>query len=230
MLTDLSSQLTDRMGVDATCDIDATLQAYFQDKGLDIEEFATLRLFFIAQLDDYLRRVKSTSIAEVLKQFPVEIHGYNWEHVDFSGSRATYVQGGDYTASKQWIQDGLGLIDMSPNTTMGPHDRPLRAFGLHTLCITNEQEFFKHHFPDQYAEFSFKFDGDSLESKVADVLARPKRYVELGAEVAATFRKQFDSHTFRQSIVEIVDCLRLANGGRPANMQDFFVWPPRKLS
>jgi hypothetical protein len=128
------------------------------------------------------------------------------------------------------IQDALGVIDMSPNTSLRPHDRPLRAFGLHTLCITNEQEFFERNFPESYSDFSFKFEGGSLEDRIADVLANPKRYVEIGADVAETFRARFDSESFRQAILEIVDCLRLASGDRPDNMQDFFVWPPRKLN
>jgi hypothetical protein len=230
MLTDLSADLLGRMATDIACDIDATVRVYFQDKGFDIDGVASLRLFFIAQLDDYMRRVKSTSMAQILKKFPVEIHGYNWEHVDFSKGRANYVHGGDYGASKKLIQDSLGMIDMSPNTGLRPHDRPLRAFGLHTLCITNEQQFFRQHFPDHYGDFSFTFDSDSLENKVAEVLARPKRYVELGIDVADRFRKQFDSRAYGQTIMEMVDCLRLVNGGRPDNMQDFFVWPPHKLS
>jgi hypothetical protein len=227
MLTDLSSQLVGQIDTDSGCNIGATVREYLNDKGLDIEELVSLRLFFVAQLDDYLRRVKSTSMAEVLRRFPVEIHGYNWEHVDFSGHRATYVYGADYTASRDMIRSSLGIIDMSPNTSLHPHDRPLRAFGLHTLCLTNEQEFFRTHF-ERYREFTFRFDRDSLENKVAEVLAHPKRFVELGIAIAEAFRERFDSDAFGRTMLEIAGCLRLAAGGRPANMQDFFVWPPTK--
>ena len=47
-------------------------------------------------------------------EFPVEIRGFNWEHVDFAGKRATYVPGGDYTQSRSEIIGALRLIDMSP--------------------------------------------------------------------------------------------------------------------
>jgi hypothetical protein len=229
VLMDLASVLLEQLGKDSGCDIDGVVRSYFHDKGLDIAESTSLRLFFIAQLDDYLRRVKSTSMAEVLKKFPVEIRGYNWEHVDFSRCRADYIPGGDYTASKELIKRALGVIDMSPNTSLRPHDRPLRAFGLYTLCITNEQTFFREHFPDRCSSFSFRFEKDSLEETIENVLARPRDFVELGIEVAESFRNQIDGMAFGRTILEIADCLRLGMGSGIAGLQNFFVWPPRKL-
>jgi hypothetical protein len=229
MLTDLAGDLAGQLDTDKGCNIDAVVCAYFQERGLDVEALTNLRLFFVAQLDDYLRRIKSTWMAEVLRNFPVEIHGYNWEHVDFSGKRAKYVHGADFTGSRELIKGSLGVLDMSPNTSLSPHDRALRSFGLYTLCLTNEQAFFKRHF-QQHPSFTFRFDKESLESKVADVLAHPKRFVELGIEVADSFRKQFDSEAFGRTMVDIANCLRLAAGPRPARLQDFFVWPPEKLA
>ena len=228
MLTDLSGALLSEIDKPTSVDLDSVVCAYFLHRGLDIDAMVSLRLFFVGQLDDYFRRVKSTLMAEVLKKFPVEIHGYNWEHVDFSGSRAKYVTGGDYTSSRQRIQDALALIDMSPNTEKGPHDRVLRALGLHTLCLTNEQSFFKQHF-ERWEDFTFRFDNESLEAKVADVLANPGRFVELGIENAATFRRKFDSEAFGRTMLDVAACLRLAAGSRPPGMQEFVVWPPAKL-
>jgi len=178
MLTELASVLVEGINCDTGYDIDALVTARFLDKGWDISEFVNLRLFFVAQLDDYLRRIKSMMIADVLADFPVEIHGFNWEHIDFSRRRATYVPGGDYTQSKERILDSLGLVDMSPNTQRAPHDRAMRAFGLCTLCLTNKQHFFSEQFKDS-GEFTYEFDKESLRTKVADVLGHPKRYVEL---------------------------------------------------
>jgi hypothetical protein len=229
MLTDLASELTGQLDTDKSCNTDAAVCAYFQDRGLDIEELTNLRLFFVAQLDDYLRRVKSTWMAEVLRDFPVEIHGYNWEHVDFFGKRATLVHGADFTASGQMIKDALGVLDMAPNTSQSPHDRFLRSCGLYTLCLTNEQQFFSRHF-ESHSAFTFRFDQQSLENRVEDVLAHPKRSIDLGIEVAERFRSQFDSGAFCRTMLDIANCLRLAAGPRPASLQDFFVWPPEKLA
>jgi hypothetical protein len=227
MLADLAGELVNDINVESSYDIDAYVTAYFMDKGWDIGEFVNLRLFLIAQLDDYLRRIKSTMVADVLADFPVEIHGFNWEHFDFSKRRATYVPGGDYTESKQKIIDALGIVDMSPNTQRAPHDRAMRAFGLWTLCVTNEQRFFKEQFTNSEM-FSYRFEKDHLAGKIADVLAHPKQFVEVGRDVAEQFRQHRQPGDFAQFMLDTASHIRLGSGPRSAALQDFFVWPPTK--
>ena len=225
MLTELAGELVSGITGEIGYDIDGFVTAHFLDKGWDIREFLNLRLFFIAQLDDYLRRIKSTMVADVLADFPVEIHGFNWEHFDFSSRRATYVPGGDYTQSRGKIIESLGLVDMSPNTQRAPHDRAMRAFGLCTLCLTNKQRFFTERFTNSEL-FTYTFDRENLREKVADVLAHPKRYVELGLSVAEEFRRNRRPEDFAEFMLDTANHVRLACGPRPAGLQDFFVWPP----
>ena len=229
MLTDIAGELVNDMNSERSFDIDALVTAYFRDRGWHITEFLNLRLFFIAQLDDYLRRIKSALVADVLADFPVEIHGFNWEHFDFSNRRATFVPGGDYTQSKQQIMESLGIVDMSPNTQRAPHDRVMRAFGLCTFCLTNEQTFFKDQFTN-WESFSYRFEKDILAAKIADVLAHPKRQVELGLEIAEQFRARRRPEDFAQFMLDTASHVRLGSGPRPAGLQDFFIWPPTKQS
>jgi hypothetical protein len=225
VLTELAGELVSGINTEIGYDIDGFVTSYLFDKGWDIREFTNLRLFFVAQLDDYLRRIKSTMVADALADFPVEIHGFNWEHFDFSHRRATYIPGGDYSESKQQIIDSLGIVDMSPNTQRAPHDRAMRAFGLCTLCVTNEQRYFKEQFSNSDL-FSYRFEKEHLAAKIADVLEHPKRYVELGLDVAEQFRRNCAPHDFAQYMVDTASFIRLANGPRLAGLQDFFVWPP----
>jgi len=225
-LTELAGQLAGDLTSESGFDIDAIVTKHFASKGWDIGEFINLRLLFVAQLDDYLRRIKSELVADVIADFPVEIHGFNWEHMDFTRRRATFVPGGDYTASRQLILDSLGMIDMSPNTQLAPHDRVMRAFGLHTFCLTNEQRFFTDNFKNPET-FCYKFDRDELREKVANVLARPKDHVEIGRALAAEFQLHRQPGDFGQFMVDTASHVRLACGRRPEGLQDFFVWPPQ---
>lgn len=225
MLTDLAGVLSGTLATEVGYDIDALVTDYFLTKGWDVSEFTNFRLFFVAQLDDYLRRVKSAMVAEVLADFPVIIQGFNWEHMNFAGKRATYVYGGDYAKSRQQILDSLGLVDMSPNTQRAPHDRPMRAFGLCTLCITNEQSFIKENFSNSEL-FTYKFDKDHLRERISEVIAHPDRYVDVGLTAAEEFRKDRRPADFAQCMIDTASHVRLACGPRGAGLQNYFVWPP----
>jgi len=227
MLMDLAGELATKICTDVGNDIDALVCRYFRSKGLDVDASINLRLFLVGQLDDYYRRLKSTFIAESLLEFPIEVHGFNWGHVDFSNKRAKLIPRADYNVSSALMKEALGLIDMSPNTGITPHDRCRRAFGSYTLCLTNEQECFKRQFA-QYGEFCFKFDKESLQSRVADVIAHPKQYVELGIEIAETYRKAGVPNASAQCILDAASAVRLDRASRFPNLQNYFVWPSAK--
>ncbi len=228
LLAELASTLASSLNSDAATDIDAAVTSAFASRGWDIEGSLQLRLLFMAQLDDYLRRVKSTMLGRVLAEFPVDIQGFNWEHVDFSGKRARHLPGGDYVASGDQIRQSLGVIDMSPNTRLAPHDRPMRAMGLHTLCLTNRQTFFEENFAD-WREFSFRFDEESIRDRVSSVIAKPKQFIELGRAVAEEFAKRHSPEDFGQFLIDTASHVRASNLNRPAGFQPYFVWPPAVL-
>ena len=95
----------------------------------------------------------------------------------------------------------------------------MRAFGLCTLCLTNEQRFFKEQFTN-FETFSYRFEKDHLAGKVADVLAHPRQYVELGLDTAEQFRKNRRSEDFAQFMLDTASHIRLGSG-TPAGLQDF---------
>jgi hypothetical protein len=197
---------------------------------MDITQLVKLRLFFNAQLDDYIRRVKATYIVRSLLDFPIEIHGANWNHIDFSNARARWVNTCDFEASRQLILESLGCLDVSPNTGLAAHDRVLRAFGRYTMCLTNEQRFFKQAVP-QHKDMMFRFERNSLQGKVADMLGRPAHYVELGQDIAETFRRTYPPEASLGRLVEIAELIRMNRlPALPSAYPEYFVWPPEGLS
>jgi hypothetical protein len=229
ILHDLAAELEARIDNKATTQIDDVVLAYFKNRGIDIEPLPKLRLFLIAQLDDYLRRVKSTMLVESLLDMPVLLNGYNWEHIDFTGRRLQYVPGGHYVTSRDLIQRSLALLDMSPNTGLSPHDRPLRAIGAHTLCVTNEQEFFKRELPHTDHYF-YQFHPDSIRERVTAIMANPQRTLEVGIDVAETFMQKFPPELFAHKVLECAALARFNQlPGLPEGLPNYFSWPPTKL-
>ncbi len=224
MLMDLAGELATQLRTDLGNDIDALVCTYFKGKGLDVDALLNLRVFLVAQLDDYYRRLKSTLIVESLLDLPIEVHGFNWDHVDFSNRRAKLIPSADYNASRQLIAEALGVIDMSPNTGAALHDRCRRAFGSYTLCVTNEQECIRRRF-EQYSDFTYQFDKEILQHRISTVLADPKRYVDLGIELAETYRRDEVPNATAQCIADAASAIRLERASRFPGLQNYFSWP-----
>jgi hypothetical protein len=228
-LFELADHLEGDLDAPAGDQIPSIVDHYFNARGFDVQELVKVRLFFIAQLDDYLRAVKCTRLARALMDFPVEIRGNNWDHVDFTGKRATYIDDCNYVDSTALMRSSLGLIDMSPNTASGPHDRVMRAYGSHTVCLTNTRQTFLDEMPF-HQELTFSFEQDSLQSRVADLLARKSDVVEMGLAAAERFRALHPPQQAFRKMLDYAAFSRLDQTPmRPAGLQDFFLWPPQLI-
>jgi hypothetical protein len=227
-LFELADELEDHLDCASHLRIDDAVTQYFAQRELDIEQFVNLRLFFIAQLDDYIRAVKCARMAEWLMDFPVQIRGNNWGHLDFSGRKASYIDDCNYMDSIRLIRGSLGMIDVSPNTSSTPHDRVMRAYGSSTLCLTNAGQAFTSGLPHE-DELTFSFTKDSLQSKVAALLADKSSAVDKGIAVAEAFERLYPPARAFERMLEYAAFARLdQTKSRLPGFQDFFLWPPQK--
>ena len=227
MLLSMSEDLLTHLPTESIWRIEELVVRHFADLGVDIASRAKFLSFYIAQLDDYLRRVKSLMIAESLLDFPVEIHGECWEHVDFSGRRASLIPFGDYMSSKELIREALCVVDMSPNTHSHPHERYMRCASRHTLCLTNRSQFLEQKF-GAFGQPVFDFTPESIRTSVEAVLADPVRHVEIGRQVGAEYARLYSEDGLVDFTEMMADQIRVQEDGDP-EIQKFFVWPPTRL-
>ena len=198
--------------------------SFIAGRGIDPESAVPLLPFFAAQLDDYLRRVKSEMIATAILDFPVIVQGDLWDHVDFGGRRARLVPGEDFLASRRVFADELGVIDMSPNMDTEPHDRVQRAAGSYSLVVSNKQSWIAGDFPG-FEEMTFEFDPESIKERIADIIAQPERYLELGVAFGERFREIHPMEAFSRRVVELADLAALQCAREKPSLQPFFGWP-----
>lgn len=229
VLLELAAELRARVD-DADVDIDALLLQAFRAHDYAADEFLKLRLFCVAMLDDYWRRYKSTEVVKSLLDQPVVLYGDEWAHVDFTGRRLRYIPNVDYAASNRMIREALAIIDMAPNTQDAPHDRPLRAFGAHTLCLTNEQRFFRTRLP--HADHClYRFGHNDVCARVDAVLANPGRAVEMGDDIAAAFAAAFPADAMARCMLEWAQMIRFNLSAKtPDGVPGYCVWPPDSLA
>jgi hypothetical protein len=190
----------------------------------DRKSVADLVLFFTAQMDDFLRRLKSDMIARAVLDLPVLVQGNLWDHIDFTGRAAQRVDGLDYRETLSVYREQLGIIDMSPNVDTWPHDRIQRAAGSFTAFLTNRQGWLTEQFAG-FDDLMFEFSEDSIRTRVSAAIARPDHYLDLGAAFGSQFRERYTREGFARRLADAAELARLS--GRPdrPTIQPFFVWP-----
>jgi hypothetical protein len=183
-----------------------------------------LMLFFTAQVDDYLRRVKSQMIVEAMLDLPVLVQGNHWEHVDFSGRRAKLIEGQDFDSSRQVFSDQLGIVDMSPNLDSGPHERVMRGAGSYAFVLTNRQGWLTAAF-GEFDDLTFEFNPDSIRAKASEAISHPDRFLDLGIAFGERFREVYTRQAYANQIVDLAELAALQCSAEKPVIQPFFVWP-----
>jgi hypothetical protein len=197
---------------------------FLQANGYEAACVRDLVIFLSAQLDDYLRRVKSTMIAQALLDFPILVQGSHWEHVDFSHRRAQLLPGQDVRISHRALGHCLGVIDMSANVDSWPHDRVQRAAGAYSLVLTNRQSWLNDDL-EGFSELTYEFNADSIAAKVNDVLSHRQRYIDNAIAFGDAFRLQFSREQFAVRATSIAELTGVVSAERRPQIQNFFVWP-----
>lgn len=221
----VAEDVSARDRIDLAPALDDSLIGYFSHRGIDITADRAVLCFLVAQLDDYLRRVKSTMIARALLDLPVILRGRFWEHVDLRGRRATYDSHSDVASTQALIDAAPAIVDMSPNTQKTPHDRICRAVGRGTAFLTNRQQFLADLFPDS-ERFCFSFAPEAIATLVEHYATNPARAVELGMEQARVIRSHWPESAFVDSILGGVQVALLRLRGRPPGTQNFVDFTP----
>lgn len=227
MLLAMSEELLAGLPAEREFRIERLVVAHFARIGVDISAKSTLLSFYVAQLDDYLRRVKSLMIAESLLDYPIEVHGECWEHLDFTGRRAKLIPFGDYQRSSQLIKEGLCVLDMSPNTFSLPHERFVRCASRHTLCVTNYSDYLAQTY-GPLGQPLFDFTPDSIRAAAEAVIADPQRHVEIGRAVGEKFARLAPENAYPDLVDTMSEQIRMEQGPYHG-IQSFVIWPPGML-
>lgn len=224
-LQSVAEECVSQSNIDDDPHIDDRILNYYKNIGIDISLERPLLCFLVAQVDDYLRRFKSTMIAEAILDLPVSIHGNNWRHVDFYGKRASLKEGSNYAQTRKLLPNAPAIIDMSPNISNTPHDRVCRAAGCGTAFLTNQQKYIQR-ITGSPAECTFSFNKNSIHDLVEYYVLNPGEAVKLGLRQAAAFRAAYPEQRYAEILLSVVHIMHLRLQGRPPpGTQNFVEFP-----
>lgn len=217
----LIHDLIDEVGFGNCGGYPAAVQKVAAAHRLEIQPFDKLARFLIAQVDDYVRRRKSTAIAEAIKSFPVDIFGDRWDHISRAGAPARFHGGVDYQTLEREMAGATASITMNPNIDLSAHDRFFTALGAGMMPVTDSNSFISENFPE-LAPFTFTFEQDSIERVLERIFARPHEAREIARAARAQAMPRLST---RQTAEHILNCMELVDflEGSFASPQNFFI-------
>lgn len=196
---------------------------FLDSKGIELRGDAPLLSFYVAQMDDYLRKFKSTLVGRALLNCPVVIQGSRWEHLDRSGARAEIIPAQDFGPTAAVFRSQLGVIDISPNLDSSCHDRMMRAAGSSSFVLSNRSSWLGGLLPE-LNEAAFEFDPEHIRHSVETVLAHPDRFVELGLEYGRVYRQRHTPEGFVGRLNTLAEMARLRHARQKPVIQPHIVW------
>lgn len=169
--------------------------------GIELRNDLTLFTFFIAQVDDYIRKSKVDILARKLLPLPVKIYGGGLEYLDAGNARAEILPSVEYDRLIDIFGESLAIISMNQNIDDECHDRPYSALGTGAMPITDINPWWTKNYP-ALLPYSYDFRERSVAGAVEKVLDDPEAAAALAwAESVRQCRKR----TFDTMVMEALE-------------------------
>jgi hypothetical protein len=180
---------------------------FLSDQEIQGDYSSNIRLFLMAELDRFIRSIKANFLANILLDYPIQIHGSGWEDLDITNKTGQIFSDVDYLSSDNYINESLVQFNLSPNTSGGWHDRILRSAGSGTLCISNysKEEMDRLSLPEHV---SFELNEESIRSRIAWILGHKSEVVDLGISVSEIISNEFSLKSSFNQMIELSDLVK----------------------
>jgi hypothetical protein len=142
-----------------------------------------------------------------LLDYPIEIHGSGWDHLDLTNKIGNVYSDVNYLVSEEHINNSLAQVNMSPNTSGGFHDRILRSYGAKTLCLSDysHEESLIFRFSEQ---MRYQLNDDSIRESIEWALNNRSEVIELGKNISEKMENTFSVEASFQQMLEIAAAVR----------------------
>ncbi len=200
-------------------DFSAVLAQVCAASNLHLPPYSQLGRFMFVQLDDYIRRQKSTAMVQALLPFEVDVFGRGWEHVDTTKARARFHGPVDYATVEAQFPGATASLTMNPNIDHSAHDRFFTALGAGIMPVSDSNDYTMQNFPE-LTPYLFDFRPGRLEAVLERVFAAPEEARDLAR---ATRERARLTHGVEVAAGEIAATMQgAALASRPRRVQGFF--------
>lgn len=161
----------------STADFLSVLQRLAEPHGLMLDGNSELTLAFIREVDLYVRCRRANLVVDAVLQYPVDVYGKGWDHIDWSRGAATYNGHADWNQMITLLPGYLGCLSTNPLIDESVHDRSFFALAANVVPVADSNAFSRQRMPE-LERYTFHFDRHSIGTAVEALLAEPEAALE----------------------------------------------------
>ena len=156
----------------STADFVPVLQRVSQGYGIFLDGNSQLMMMLIREIDSYIRFKRANLLMETIRQYPVDVFGTGWDHINWNGARARFHGAMTWRAMIEQLPPYLGCLSANPLVDESVHDRTFFALAAGVAPISDSNAFSRSHL-SALEPYAFTFTSRHIEQAVEAVLAAP---------------------------------------------------------
>lgn len=177
-----------------------TFQRLAESLGIHLSGNSALTLALIREVDAYIRFRRTNLVLEALKDYPIDVYGVGWNHIDLQGRRAVLKGPIPWSEMTPVLPRYLGCLSLNPLIEESVHDRTFFAIGAGVVPIANSNAFSRAHMPE-LETYAYRFDVESIRGAVDAMLADPSKAIQRVEEARMRLAGEF---SLKQSVRRIL--------------------------
>jgi hypothetical protein len=144
----------------------------------------------LTRVDNYIRATRTTLLASILVDYPVDFFGSGWDYMMPRATRAAFHGPLPFAELCQQLPGYLGAASVNPNVDLSVHDRVFLSIAAGVVPVFDANAFSRRHMP-MLRDYSFSYGRDAIESALDALLSRPHDAQATVAEAFSTLQASF---------------------------------------
>jgi len=162
---------------------------------LIIAENSALMMYLHRELDEFERGRRSEMIVNSLIDYPIEVIGRGWDHINFGSNSRWISKGISYQEVVNLMPHYLGILNTIPLVDESVHDRVFFGLGCVTAILTDRNTFALNNL-DKLSEHHFDYQISLIQSAANNLLLASDRAIDITIE---TRKFLFDDYSMSQT-------------------------------
>ena len=192
-----------------TGDITDLVVAAAESHNLVPEQRTELIFALMAEVDNYVRDIRSTAMATALLDLPVDIYGRGWDHVRNGATQARFHPAFDADGLPRMYAETQFMLNTTPNFSSGVHERVAYAMDARCCVVSDENAYMQKEFAAIPTFFAVDPRDPDLRDRMHEIFHDPADYTALTQPALDLTERNFSGVRYMLSLLELAHEVRM---------------------